>query len=235
MEVMAANQITVFDLERNMQARKQKERDHFCRVLESCYTRIRRTASRRLHQCTFCVPQIVFGMPLIDVNACTAYLTGNLIGNGFQVDVITPRMLVISWNSPWNAGASKTTTTPSDASNALVGTKKMQYPRYTASALPLPLPSPSPSPSPMPTASIDPSSHSSHSSHSIAPYPRLTHPHPHPPLPLPPPLSKDHLRANAGPDLRPSPFSPPQSSANCGDFHRSITQFKPSGKFALRL
>lgn len=94
------NQVTVYDLHRGMAQRQQRQRLSFEKVLEMCYSRIKRVARLRQSGCVFTVPSMIMGLPLYDINACMAFVARNLVGNGFEVHNTErdARELWISWD-----------------------------------------------------------------------------------------------------------------------------------------
>ena len=113
------NQITVYDLHRSSAQRQQKQRESFEHILQNCYSRIRRLNRMRQTRCTFIVPVLLFGRPLYDANACIAFMSRNLMGNGFSVEcpAESPRVLHISWDL-MRARSSSASHTPSAAVSA---------------------------------------------------------------------------------------------------------------------
>lgn len=94
------NQVTVYDLHRNTAQRNYRQRESFERILEQCYSRIKRMNRLRQTSCTYVIPQMLFGKPVFDMNTCAAFVMRNLMGNGFYVKCPphSPNILYISWD-----------------------------------------------------------------------------------------------------------------------------------------
>ena len=85
---------------------RQKERiSTYEKVLVKCHERIK-TVSKKPKGNTFCfyiVPNIVFGVPIYNVNECIVYMVQALIKNGFYVVYTHPNLIYISWHSRTNS------------------------------------------------------------------------------------------------------------------------------------
>ena len=92
------NQVHVTELHQAIRERKQRQVEVYAVVLDRCYRRIRRCAAVNRFDCIFDVPEIIVGKPLFNINACIRYVMNNLVGNGFEVAYYFPRFLHISWD-----------------------------------------------------------------------------------------------------------------------------------------
>ena len=99
------NQVSVLDIRGAMRLKSERHRACFVSVLDRCYSRIRRCASVLREECTFEVPLFVPGLPVYDVEKCVRFVASHLAKNGFRVERIPTvenengRMLVISWST----------------------------------------------------------------------------------------------------------------------------------------
>lgn len=69
------------------------------KVLNKCHERIKFVSKtpKGSNFCFYVVPNILYGIPIYDVNACIVYIVGALIKNGFYVAYTHPNLLYISW------------------------------------------------------------------------------------------------------------------------------------------
>ena len=89
--------MNIYDLYRGIQQKKMKRIKSYDTVLSKCYAHIQKAADTELFQTFFEVPVFIVGLPLYDLNHCTAYIITQLRNNGFLVTYYFPRILYISW------------------------------------------------------------------------------------------------------------------------------------------
>jgi len=89
--------MNIYDLYRGIQQKKMKRIKSYDAVLSKCYAHIQKAADTELFQTFFEVPVFIVGLPLYDLNHCTAYIITQLRNNGFLVTYYFPRILYISW------------------------------------------------------------------------------------------------------------------------------------------
>ena len=89
--------MNIYDLYRTIQHKKQKRVRSYDAVLSKCYSHIQKAADSELFQTFFEVPVFLVGVPLFDLNQCTAYIITQLRNNGFLVKYFFPKILYISW------------------------------------------------------------------------------------------------------------------------------------------
>lgn len=70
-------------------------------VLGLCHRRIRHNARTRpdCTWCVFCIPTFVPGLPRFDIDECTRYCLSKLRENGFEITLVPPQTIMISWQS----------------------------------------------------------------------------------------------------------------------------------------
>lgn len=98
--VSVRNQLNVLELRGELRDREERQRSSFAAVLEQCYARVRRCASVARGDCTFEVPCMVMGLPLYDVERCVHFVLKHLAKNGFSVQYDGARLLQIAWQAP---------------------------------------------------------------------------------------------------------------------------------------
>lgn len=91
-------QLNVQQLGVLMQARMQRRHQCFDKVVELCFTHIKRFAEKNTTFCFYEVPDFLIGYPLYDLNDCINYIIEKLQSNDFLVKYFFPRILYISWN-----------------------------------------------------------------------------------------------------------------------------------------
>jgi hypothetical protein len=91
-------QLNIYDLYRGIQNKKLKRNATYNAVLHKCHAYIKRAAESELFNILFVVPEFLIGVPLFDINHCTAYVINQLRSNGFVVSYYYPRTLYISWD-----------------------------------------------------------------------------------------------------------------------------------------
>ena len=91
-------QLNVRQLSAMMETRQARRHQCFEKVLELCFTQVKRHADKNAMFCFFEVPDFLLGFPLYDLNECIAYVVDKLQKNEFLVRYYFPRILYISWN-----------------------------------------------------------------------------------------------------------------------------------------
>lgn len=97
-ETIQHTQLNIYDLYRGIQNKKQKRTTTYNIVLHKCHAYIKRAAEAELFNILFVVPKFIIGVPLYDINHCTAYIINQLRGNGFVVVYYYPQTIYISWD-----------------------------------------------------------------------------------------------------------------------------------------
>ena len=97
--------INIDELNRINTTREKNKLDIYEKVLKKCHERIK-TISKKPKNNQFCfyvVPNILYGIPLYDVNMCILYLVNSLSKNGFYVSYTHPNLIFISWYNRTNS------------------------------------------------------------------------------------------------------------------------------------
>lgn len=90
--------MNVRDLTTSMQSRQARRNLCFDKVLEQCFTYVKKHADKNKLFCFYEVPEFQLGYPLYDLNECITYVVKKLESNDFLVRYFFPRILYISWN-----------------------------------------------------------------------------------------------------------------------------------------
>lgn len=90
--------LNVRDLTTSMQSRQARRNQCFDKVLEQCFTFIKKHADKNKMFCFYEVPEFQLGFPLYDLNECISYIVEKLQNNEFLVRYFFPRILYVSWN-----------------------------------------------------------------------------------------------------------------------------------------
>lgn len=90
--------ININKLRNDVELREQKKIKIFENILELCYQRILNSNQKSTEcSCTYVVPNVVFGLPLYNVNDCVIFIINKLIEKKFDVVFAFPTTLYISW------------------------------------------------------------------------------------------------------------------------------------------
>jgi hypothetical protein len=90
--------ININKLRNEVELREQKKIKIFDKILDLCYQRILNSNQKNDdYSCTYIVPNVVFGLPLYNVNDCVSFVINKLIEKGFNVVFAFPTTIHISW------------------------------------------------------------------------------------------------------------------------------------------
>ncbi len=91
--------INIDELNKINEERYKRRLEIYDKVLQRCHERIKTVAfsPRGGTFCFYIVPNILFGVPIYDINTCIVYMVKHLIKNGFEVNYTHPNLLYISW------------------------------------------------------------------------------------------------------------------------------------------
>ena len=90
--------INITKLRSEVEAREQRKLKIYEKVLDLCYQRILSNNHKNdEYACTYIVPNVVFGLPLYDVDECVKFILDTLISKGFEVIFAIPSTIHISW------------------------------------------------------------------------------------------------------------------------------------------
>jgi len=120
--------ININKLRNEVELREQKKIKIFDKILELCYQRILNSNQKNDdYSCTYIVPNVVFGLPLYDVNDCVSFVINKLIEKGFNVVFAFPTTIHISWK-PNDSNSITNSTNSSTNSNS--NTRNSNQSRY---------------------------------------------------------------------------------------------------------
>ena len=96
--------INITELHKINEERQKFRISVYDKVLTKCHERIKFVSKtpQGSNFCFYVVPNIVYGIPIYNVNACVVYIVSALIKNGFYVAYTHPNLLYISWYNKQN-------------------------------------------------------------------------------------------------------------------------------------
>lgn len=90
--------INIKKLRSEVEAREQRKIKIYEYILELCYKRILNSNEKNNEcSCTYIVPNVVFGLPLYDVNECVTFIINKLTEKEFDIAFAHPTTIHISW------------------------------------------------------------------------------------------------------------------------------------------
>ena len=93
--------INIDKLRNEVSAREDRKFKTFEHILDMCYQKIINTNKTSNDCCcNFVCPNLVFGLPLFNLNECIMFIMQKLNEKGFNVHLAIPNKLFISWKDP---------------------------------------------------------------------------------------------------------------------------------------
>lgn len=89
--------LSVFDVQRQQDAKFNLQISAYKKILEQIFIRIRHTADTNSDYLVYEIPPFMFGYPPINLEECNKFLSTNLHAKGFKTKKVNPQVLVISW------------------------------------------------------------------------------------------------------------------------------------------
>jgi hypothetical protein len=90
--------LNINKLRSDVEEREKKKIKIFENILEMCYQKILNTnKTSDDYNCTFIVPNVVFGLPLYNIGDCITFIMDNLVRKGFEIYFALPTTIHISW------------------------------------------------------------------------------------------------------------------------------------------
>jgi len=90
--------ININKLRNEVEEREKRKTKVYDKILNLCYQRILNNNKQTDdYACTYIIPNVVFGLPLYDVDECIKFVIDKLIDKGFEVYFAFPTTLHISW------------------------------------------------------------------------------------------------------------------------------------------
>lgn len=90
--------LNINKLRSEVEDREQKKLKIFENILEMCYQKILNTNKKSdNYNCTFIVPNVVFGLPLYNIGDCITFIMDKLVDKGFEIYFALPTTIHISW------------------------------------------------------------------------------------------------------------------------------------------
>jgi hypothetical protein len=94
--------LSVKEIHAIQQRKLKRQTESFELILSSCFRQIKKQVEILPQQpfYYFDVPEFILGYPLYKLEDCLGFLINNIKRNGYQVQYIFPRILLISWSAP---------------------------------------------------------------------------------------------------------------------------------------
>ena len=94
-----------------------------------CYQKILNTNKKSDdYNCTFVVPNVVFGLPLYNVGDCITFIMDRLVEKGFEIYFALPTTIHISWKpTDYNQNVYNTNSNHSNQSNHSNHSNQLEY------------------------------------------------------------------------------------------------------------
>jgi hypothetical protein len=90
--------LNINKLRNEVEERENKKYKIFETILEMCYQKILNINKKNNdYNCTFIVPNVVFGLPLYNVGDCVIFIMDKLVEKGFEIYFAAPTTIHISW------------------------------------------------------------------------------------------------------------------------------------------
>lgn len=209
--MLSAPSVNVRELNRMIESKRHERNAAYIRIYDNCQQVVIRHAKQERLRTVFEVPEFILGIPPFNLNEAITFVMERLKKNGFLVSYFFPKLLYISWDVDEIVG--KKVVQPIAMSPT--GQVPLTLPGHAAHqprALPPPIETRPPPPQQLPNR------------------PALTMPNT-PKMDLPLPIaSASRNRQPTQTDKHTQPVDQPQTR-----FFKSITDYKPSGKFVLDL
>lgn len=90
--------LSVHDLNRHIEAKKREKFATYEKVFALCEKHVVRHADAQLYRCFFEVPEFIMGLPVYALNPAIMYIYDKLVRKGFLVKYYFPKVLYISWD-----------------------------------------------------------------------------------------------------------------------------------------
>jgi hypothetical protein len=90
--------LNINKLRNEVEERENKKNKIFETILDLCYQKIlNMNKQNNDYNCTFIVPNVVFGLPLYNVGDCVVFIMDKLVEKGFEIYFAPPTTIHISW------------------------------------------------------------------------------------------------------------------------------------------
>ena len=77
--------------------KEKMKKESYKKLLKSCHKKILLVSKTGAYNCWFVVPEVVFGLPMYEIEECSEYIYKKLKKNGLDVEYYKPNFLYISW------------------------------------------------------------------------------------------------------------------------------------------
>ena len=90
--------ININKLRSEVEDRETKKHKNFEKILDMCYKKILNINKQNNdYSCTFVVPNVVFGLPLYNIEDCILFIMNKLVEKGFEIYFALPTSIHIFW------------------------------------------------------------------------------------------------------------------------------------------
>ena len=91
--------LSVNDLNRYMEIKRRDKYATFEKIHEQCQKQILKYANHDKYRCFFTVPEFILGLPRYNLNAAILYVIEKLKSKGFLIKYYHPNILYVSWDT----------------------------------------------------------------------------------------------------------------------------------------
>lgn len=90
--------IDLKDLQKFHQKKEKVKKESYRKILKACHKKIVLVSQTGAYECWYVVPEVVFGLPVYDIEECSKYIYKKLVKNGLLVEHYSPNFLYICWD-----------------------------------------------------------------------------------------------------------------------------------------
>lgn len=90
--------INLKDLQKFHEKKEKIKKESYRKILKACHKKILLVSKTGAYNCWYVIPEVVFGLPVYEIEECSKYIFKKLDKNGLGVEYYQPNFLYICWD-----------------------------------------------------------------------------------------------------------------------------------------
>ena len=85
------------DIQTIYDKKQTKKQDYYNQIMVKIINLMKKSAEEGKNMCMYVVPNLIFGMPIYNLDECMLYIISNLKQSGFECTYAVPNIILVFW------------------------------------------------------------------------------------------------------------------------------------------
>tara|TARA_B100001123_G_scaffold445723_1_gene598067 strand:+ start:2433 stop:2816 length:384 start_codon:yes stop_codon:yes gene_type:complete len=85
------------DIQNIYDKKQTKKQEYYNQIMVKIINLMKKSAEEGKNMCIYVIPNLIFGMPIYNLDECMLYIISNLKQNGFECTYALPNIILVFW------------------------------------------------------------------------------------------------------------------------------------------